>query len=194
MSDANLTISSHECGSSHTSFQLGSFIQAGVVLIYQDQEAPYRNIIYDLPKISLDPSLPAEGIKEALLSEDPIFEILGEVVSINKKDKKIVLTNHDTVAYHHCLLISSDIFPAHDQKKPFEAALQALADGLIIKDILSLSINSQSEQQKPDFNSHQLSLSDKYQPAIYGVVQEMLQQANTPYKSHTPTGGTVVLC
>ena len=137
-----------------------------IVLLDKTQNA-LKPVLYQLKSNSFIDKNDLIAIKQNFLSlqRDDAFQIIGEVSSVDKKNKRIYLSEQNTVTYTHLIMVSGNkqaIFGStHDSE--FFAGLQALVDALRLRTTASsaLSENQRRGKAPKKGKSTQISLADE---------------------------------
>lgn len=93
-------------------------------------------------------------------SIDEKINLLGEIVSIDKQNKSVLLSNKITVRYNYLIAISNNEPPPHVDNHSFNSGLQTLVDALKIRSKIPssfapLSKEDQGQSQKKLQSSNQ---------------------------------------
>ena len=118
-----------------------SLLFAEVVFLDKTQDAA-KPRLYQLKDTALSDSPPPLINSDAFSFSGEAFVLLGEVDSIDKKKKHILLSNHNTVAYQYLVIVSGSKPIFTFQEPEFGAGLQALVDALRVKSKLAASLSS----------------------------------------------------
>lgn len=81
-------------------------------------------------------------------SIDEKISLLGEIVSIDKRNKSILLSNKVTVRYNYLITISNNEPPPHVDNHSFNSGLQTLVDALKIRSKIPSSFASVSKEDQ----------------------------------------------
>lgn len=107
-------------------------------------------LVYQLndQKLTLDQILSINRASGLSFSRDS-FMIVGEVLSIDKKKKQILLTNRKIIVYTHLIIASGTKPLSSFQDKELAAALQALTDALRMKSKIPTSFPTHLKRASP---------------------------------------------
>lgn len=118
-------------------------------VVFVDKTHPANKpLLYQLsdPKLSLEQILNICKTNSLSFSREA-FLLVGEILSIDKKKKHILLSNKSTVAYNHLVIASGKKPVLSFQDEELAAALQALTDALRVKPKIPASFPA--EVKKP---------------------------------------------
>ena len=133
---------------------------AHVVLI--DQTHPHiPSELYQLKdtNFSLSDTVSTSNALPHQLSRES-FVSLGEVVSIDKKKKQILLENNSIVSYDHLVIVSGNKPILSTRDDEFSTGLQALIDALRVKPKIPASFAPSLSLFTPSASSHTTSHSN----------------------------------
>lgn len=122
------------------------------------------------------------------------FAVLGEVASINKKKKEILLTNKNTVAYSYLIVASGNKSVFSFQDPEFAAGLQALIGALRVKPKIPDSFSKQVPLASALANSSQstpLARQDADSPTETKPLGKIVHPYITPKQSKMFTLGSI---
>lgn len=118
----------------------------------------------------------------AITLPDEAFVLVGEAHTIDRKNKQILLTNHNTIAYNYMIIASGKkpVFSFESEK--FLAAIQALIDALRVKQKIPSSfakcIPAHTKIKLPLFSAQHRPFSTTVTPdAIGPIAQPQICQA-----------------
>lgn len=115
------------------------------------------------------------------LSEEA-FVLIGEIASIDRKNKKIFLANQNSVAYNYLIVSSGTKQMLSIRAEEFTAGLQALIDALRVKPKIPASFAAYLNPLNPAALEHSRSsaTSKSDNSDIKDVVQPQIASANEP--------------
>lgn len=128
-------ITFERCDSSHSLQSFSSEIKTKVVLLHYKEGPLSKPILYHLSEKTLSSYYLVESLKDALFNEKDSFISLGNVLSVNKRKKQILLNNGDLVIYDYLVIVSNspDKTMQENQKTHFALGIQSLINALNLK-------------------------------------------------------------
>ena len=165
-------------------------IYAEVVLI--DRLHPdSQPALYQLNNGSAEEDLKA--IKQGIISlQSDAFVMVGEVVSINKKSKTIILSNENTVTYKYLIIANAGRHQHVHGGEEFNSSLNTLFYALLMSKKIPNSFST--TENKKELDSARLSQvgPQEAQAAIEKIVNSNLSKDNTSHGA--PIGGPQKIC
>lgn len=101
----------------------------------------FQPLLYQVASAALSPGDIAVPIREILSPYENITVLMGDVVSIDKENRNIVLKNGDRVAYEYLIVAlgARHSYFGNNQWEPFAPGLKTLRDALNIRERILLS-------------------------------------------------------
>ena len=101
----------------------------------------FQPLLYQVASAALSPGDIAVPIREILSPYENITVLMGEVVSIDKENRNVVLKNGDRVAYEHLIIAlgARHSYFGNDQWEEFAPGLKTLSDALNIRERILIS-------------------------------------------------------
>lgn len=123
-----------------------------IILLDKTQNA-LQPMLYQLKSDSFIDKNDLLAIKQNFMSlqqRDDAFFVVGEVLSVDKKNKRVYLTDQNTVTYTHLIVISGNkqTFFGSTQDAEFFAGLQTLVDALRLRSTASCALSENQRRTK----------------------------------------------
>jgi hypothetical protein len=175
-------------------------IEARVVILHQNYGSQHRRFLFMLKASSYNRIYLAESLKKTFRWDDGHLNPLGDVASINKNSRIILLLNGDIIYYKHLVIVSrnNSTTKPGDKHPEFGPALHALLEALTIKEKELLQFTTHQKINRE--STHHKVKADKLSPSIKINNEEIknLLQKMIQYKMHGATleyldGASVVI-
>lgn len=107
-----------------------------VLLIDRMNHHLFQPLLYQVATAALSPANIATPIREVLRNQANAMVILGEVTSINKEKKEVVMGNGETFPFDYLVLAtgSSHSYFGHDEWAPYAPGLKTLQDASSLRE------------------------------------------------------------
>lgn len=112
-----------------------------VLVIDKTNHHLFQPLLYQVATAALSPGEISAPIREILHKQDNTSVIMGDVVNINKREKKLTLGNGDTVSFDSLVIAigARHSYFGHDEWERFAPGLKTLQDALKIRDQVLIS-------------------------------------------------------
>src|SRR5580700_11448284 len=112
-----------------------------VLLIDKTNHHLFQPLLYEVATAALSPGEIATPLREALRHQSNTSVIMGEVVSINKAAKQLILSNGDAIGYDYLVIATGarHSYFGNDQWEPFAPGLKTINDALKIREQILIS-------------------------------------------------------
>lgn len=101
----------------------------------------FQPLLYQVASAALSPGDIAIPIREILSPYENITVLMGEVASIDKEEKSILLRNGDRIGYEYLIVAlgARHSYFGHDAWEPFAPGLKTLVDALKVREKILMS-------------------------------------------------------
>ncbi len=106
-----------------------------LLLIDKTNHHLFQPLLYEVATAALSPGQIATPIREILRTQDNARVIMGDVVSIDKQHKQVILGNQERISYDLLVLATGarHSYFGNDQWETFAPGLKTIADALHIR-------------------------------------------------------------
>ncbi|MBS3904605.1 MAG: NAD(P)/FAD-dependent oxidoreductase [Simkania sp.] len=112
-----------------------------ILLIDKTNHHLFQPLLYQVASAALSPNDIAIPLREILRSNDNVSVIMGDVVSIKKTEKQVLLGNGERIGYDYLVLAvgARHSYFGHDSWEPFAPGLKTISDAINIRQHILLS-------------------------------------------------------
>jgi NADH dehydrogenase len=128
--------------------------QIDLVLIDKSNHHLFQPLLYQVATATLSPTEIIYPIREIFRKQKNAHVVMGQVVSIEKAEKKITLTNGEKIGYDFLVIApgSRHSYFGQDQWESFAPGLKTLSDALKIREKILLSFEIAENRQQKELN------------------------------------------
>ena len=126
-----------------------------VVLIDKKNHHLFQPLLYQVATAALSPANIATPLREIFANQENTSVIMGTVKSIEKKNRRIILVNDDTISYD-CLVVATGArhsYFGNDQWQPLAPGLKTVNDALKIREKILISFEK-AERSSDEGEQH----------------------------------------
>lgn len=112
-----------------------------LLLVDKTNHHLFQPLLYQVASAALSPGEIAIPIREILRKQDNTTVIMGEIVSLDKKNRQAVLLNGDRISYDYLVLAvgARHSYFGHDEWEKFAPGLKTIKDALHIREQILIS-------------------------------------------------------
>lgn len=122
-----------------------------ILIIDKTNHHLFQPLLYQVATAALSPGEIATPIREIFRDQANTAVIMGEVVSIEKKEKMITLRNGDRLSYDYLILApgTRHSYFGHDEWEPLAPGLKTIQDALQIREQVLMSFEKAERLDHP---------------------------------------------
>ena len=122
-----------------------------ILLIDKTNNQLFQPLLYQVATAVLSPGDIALPIREILKHQKNTRILMGNVSSVDKKNKKVILERGDTVPYDYLILApgARHSYFSHDEWEPFAPGLKSLNDAIDIRENILLAFEQAERCEYP---------------------------------------------
>lgn len=126
--------------------------EVDVLLIDKANHHLFQPLLYQVATAALSPGNIAMPIREILCNQDNTTVIMGEVTTIDKVNKKVILANGDTFPFDYLIVApgARHSYFGHDEWEPFAPGLKSLSDAIQIRENVLLAFERAERSHSPE--------------------------------------------
>ncbi len=112
-----------------------------LILVDKTNHHLFQPLLYQVATAALSPAEIAYPIREIFRKQKNTMVVMGDVSSINKENKQIVLKNGDTLGYDYLVIATGarHSYFGNDQWEPLAPGLKTISDALKIREHILMS-------------------------------------------------------
>lgn len=126
--------------------------KVSITIIDKTNHHLFQPLLYQVATAALSPGEIATPIREVLRHQNNIFVMMGDVVSVEKEKKQIILGNGDEIDYDYLILApgASHSYFGNDQWEPMAPGLKTISDALKIREEILICFEIAERIEHPE--------------------------------------------
>ena len=123
-----------------------------ITIIDKTNHHLFQPLLYQVATAALSPGEIATPIREVLRNQNNVFVMMGDVVSVHKEKKQIVLGNGDEIGYDYLILApgAKHSYFGNDQWEPIAPGLKTISDALKIREEILICFEIAERMEHPE--------------------------------------------
>lgn len=124
--------------------------KVNTLIIDKTNHHVFQPLLYQVATAALSPGEIATPIREVFRNQENTSVIMGEVVKIDKENKKLTLGNGDIISYDYLILAigARHSYFGHDEWEPFAPGLKTVQNALQIREQVLISFEKAERLEK----------------------------------------------